>query len=218
MWNALSTFYKLQLVQDNTQTNGATDIQITRDTTWTLPNACAKTVSSGEFVPDPSIPNGRLFQITKRVIHLPPGSLNWSQEQLACILAHEMGHALGLADVYSGCPASIMNQVKGGKEDCTFGCDKTQVAEIDKNAVNLQAGNRPACSATRTSKTQNIVTGGGFEDPNPFIFSPHTCYYYYDAIDVYYCRWISIYDGTCLPETPPQYIGTIFILREIRCY
>ena len=215
MWNAVPTFYNLRLTQDNTQPNGATDIQISRDSSWNR-RACAYTQMIGRRVADPAT-GSDLFQIRTRVIHLPPGSENWSQEQLACVLGHEMGHALGLADVRSGCSTSIMNQVRSNPNGCAGGCTRSQVSASDKESVNQQAGNRTGCNKTATRTSLHIQPGGGVQDPTPFRYNP-TCYYFYDAIDVYYCRLISVQDGSCHPEFPPEYIGTIYVLTDVVCF
>lgn len=217
MWNAVPTYYNFRLAQDNTQPSAATDIQITRDSSWDRSkNGCSYTSQIGHWTPDPLISGQQLFQVTRRVIHLPPGSENWSQAHLACVLAHEMGHAIGAGDVYAGCPASIMNQYDAGSKDCSVGCTKSQVAEIDVRSVNQQAGNRPGCNQTAQPRSR-IVTGGGVRDPEPYRYYP-TCYYYYQPVDLYYCRWISVVDGSCHPESPPEYIGTIYVLTDIICY
>src|SRR5438876_9496108 len=174
MWNAVPTYYNLRLVQDPTQQDGATDIQITRDSTWDPKNGCAYTQRLGKWVPDPERPGSNLFQVTSRIIHLPPGSENWSQQQLACTLGHEFGHGLGIDHVFRGCPASIMNQNRSGGQGCSVGCPRTQVADVDVQAVNQQAGNRLGCNKDAQPRAR-ISTGGGFEDPNPYRYYP-TCY------------------------------------------
>lgn len=215
MWNAVPTYYNLRLTQDNSQPNAATDIQISRDSSWNR-RGCAYTQLLGPKVADP-VTGGDMLQVTKRVIHLPPGSENWSQDQLACVLGHEMGHALGLTDVKSGCSTSVMNQIRRNPNGCAGGCTRTEVPDRDKESVNQQAGNRAGCNKTALRTSLHIQPGGGFQDPTPFRYNP-TCYYYYDAIDVYYCRYISIEDGSCHPDTPPEYIGTIYVLRDVFCF
>lgn len=217
MWDAVPTYYYLQLTQDQNQPNGTTDIRISRDSSWTHGTACASTALSGPYVPDPQEAGHQLKQVNDITIHLPPGSENWSQSQLACVIGHEMGHAMGLVDVYGGCSASVMNQNQNQGNGCATGCDRTQVSNIDVVSVNQQAGNRLGCNRNFVPATQHIEPGGGFQDPTPYRYAP-TCYYYYDAIDLYYCGYVSIYDGSCHPDTPPEYIGTIYVLTDVICF
>jgi len=214
MWDDVSTYYKLRLVQDSQGADDATDIQITQDSSWDSKKGCSYSTQTGQRVPDPERPGATLLQISSRVIHLPPGSQNWSQEQLACILGHEMGHVLGLGDVKKGCSTSIMNQNHSGGRGCSTGCPRSQVSNGDVQSVNQQAGNRAGCN--KGSKPVSRIVDGGYEDPNPYRYYP-TCYYYYEAVDLWYCRWI-MSDGTCHPEFPPEYLGTIYVLRDVRCY
>lgn len=214
MWNAVPTYYNLRLVQNPQGPDDATDIQITRDSTWDPKNGCAYTQRTGRWIPDPERPGANLFQIRSRIIHLPPGSENWSQQQLACVLGHEFGHALGIDHVFRGCPASIMNQNRSN-QGCVSGCPRTQVADVDVQAVNQQAGNRVNCQRDAQPRTR-ISTGGRLQDPDPYRYNP-ICYGVYEPIDFWYCRMI-MSDGTCHPEFPPQYLGTIYVLREVRCY
>ena len=60
---------------------------------------------------------------TQRVIHLPGSAANWSQADLACILAHEIGHGLGLAGSSPPCE-SIMTEPRAiGKRLPLLGID-----------------------------------------------------------------------------------------------
>lgn len=214
MWNSVGTYYFFQLYQVD---SGSTDIQITRDSTWSQDKGCSYTATPIE---DPQ--TGASPSTSLRVVHLPPGSENWSQEQLACILAHEIGHAIGLTDVYNepGCETSVMNQ--GNSNTCSQGCVRTQVGSSDVQAANQQAGDRAHCGVTVKTPTANMIPGGGgggVTDPNPFRYNP-TCYYYYEAVDYY---------RTCLCERAIcqcehgdfiglEYLGTAYYLTDYFCY
>lgn len=82
----------------------------------------------------------------KREIFLSPEILNWSQEDLAAVLAHEIGHALGLADKYgnTGCQ-TILNQ-----GNSTNGRPLTKrVQPNDVQMVNKHFADRLQCSRNR---------------------------------------------------------------------
>jgi hypothetical protein len=209
MWNSVGTYYFFQLYQ-----SGSTDIQITRDTTWNQNNGCSYTSTPIE---DPQ--TGASPSTSLRVIHLPPGSENWSQQQLACVLAHEIGHAIGLPDVYNepGCEASIMNQ--GNSNTCSQGCVRTQIGSSDVQAANQQAGDRAHCGVTVKTPTANFNPGGGMTDPYPYRYNP-TCYFYYDAVDYYrYCECgVSTCQCSSDESIGVEYIGTAYYLTDYFCY
>lgn len=202
MWNAVGSPYYFDIRQDVPASQ--TDFLIVRDSSWNFAeNGCAMSVS-------PAVGSGR----TTRVIHLPPQAANWNQDTLACILAHEIGHGIGLAGSFPPCP-SIMKEPPVRTEadcKCTESITPNDVAKANQFAENAEA------NCGRQGRRTNFGTPeGGFTDPNPFRYYP-TCYYFYEAVDVYYCRWISITDGSCHPDTPPEYIGTIYVLTDYYCF
>lgn len=202
MWNAVGSPYYFDIRQDVPASQ--TDFLIVRDPSWNFASdGCASSDS-------PAVGAGR----TTRVIHLPPQASNWNQDTLACILAHEIGHGVGLAGSLPPCQ-SIMREPPVRTEadcKCTQSITQNDVAKANQFAENAEA------NCGRPGKRTNFGTpGGGFTDPNPFRYNP-TCYYFYDAVDLYYCRWISITDGSCHPDTPPEYIGTIYVLTDYYCF
>ena len=214
MWDAVPTYYYLQLTQDQNQPNGTTDIRITRDASWTHGTACASTALSGPYVPDPQEAGHQLKQVNDITIHLPPGSENWSQSQLACVIGHEMGHAMGLVDVYGGCSASVMNQ---NQNQVTAQLDVSN-SGIKYTVVSVNQQAEIGLDAIEISSPQlNTSSLAGIPRSYALSVCP-TCYYYYDAIDLYYCGYVSIYDGSCHPDTPPEYIGTIYVLTDVICF
>lgn len=216
MWNSVGTYYFFQLNQDDRTQQTQTDILITRDATWpaNMSDACAYTVTPGE---NPR--TGQAPWITRRVIHLPPGSENWSQQQLACVIAHEMGHTMGLTDIYAinGCNQnSIMNQNNGG--DCSQGCNRTQITSDDVQAANQNAADRTKCNVVGVP-VQRLDGGGPVTDPEPYHYNP-TCYYVYESAD-YYRRCECAESGCQCASgyyTGLKYLGTEYYLVDYFCY
>ena len=206
MWNAVGSPYFLELHQD-TQ-NNSPDIVITRveDSKWDYKaQGCAETALASA---------GSWFGGSTATIRLPAAAANWSQATLSCILAHEMGHVFGLDHPTPGCANSIMYAPKVQSQADCQNCNKG-ISQEDVARSNEFAANPNNCKHDSAHTAQIIVSG--FQDPQPFRYTP-TCYYYWSAVDVYYCAWISVTDGTCHPDTPPQYIGTIYILEDVFCF
>ena len=90
----------------------------------------------------------------KRVIALDPKVLNYPPERLAALLAHEIGHQLGLADDYSskGC-VTIVKQVTDKNHP--------RVQAADVAIVNKHMNNRDTCTS---NQLQPMPNGG---DPTP---------------------------------------------------
>jgi hypothetical protein len=136
---------------------------------------------------------------------------NSSQQDLAEIIQHELGHFLGLVDFKntatrnaSQCETTMAQAEPG----CTHGLQGSQtISENDVANVRKYASNSGECKGSRKGSS-SVTTGGGdgFTDPNPApIFYPRTCYYFYDAVDLYWC-----YDGC-------RYIGTVYYLTDVFC-
>lgn len=207
MWNSVGTWYFFQL---NQSSGSAMDILIVRDSTWSRGNECAYTDAPTENS------QGTVIGSSVSVIHLPPGSENWSQQQLACVIAHEIGHTIGLHHTDGSCPNSIMRPSMSG--DCTANCTDTQIPSGDVEAANNHASDRTRCASTVAPRPLPL-TGGGVTDPYPFRYNP-ICYFYYDEVDLY---------RTCLCERAicqcqhgdfigVEYVGTVYILTDYFCY
>src|SRR5215216_1683471 len=92
----------------------------------------------------------------KRIILLDPKVVNYPPERLAALIAHEIGHHLGLADDYSktGC-VTIVKQVTDKNHP------RVQAADIA--IVNKHMNNRETC----TSNQQAPMPNGGTPTPTP---------------------------------------------------
>lgn len=101
----------------------------------------------------------------KRVIYVTPSILNWSPEDLAAVMAHEVGHLLGLADKYgsTGC-ATIVNQ--GGASNGGKPLTKT-VQPGDIQMVNFQFNDATRNSCTRTRTTTVTFSSDPTPTPTP---------------------------------------------------
>lgn len=215
-WNSQGINYQLSLRQDDTVAGNDTDIRIVKDATWDYSkNGCAYTDIPVEdttfyFGIDPP---------PERVIHLPPDAANWTQETLACILAHEIGHALGLVDKNNrNCP-TIMNQITGTRNprqssDCNEHCNNT-IQPQDVQQVNQYESNPEGCRIYNNSDTR-VHTG--VPAPEPYRYSP-TCYYYYDAVDYY--RYCECAESGCQCSGGSyrglMYLGTEYYLTDYFC-
>lgn len=200
-WNSVGSPYYFDLRQDVSDSD--TDFLIVRDSNWDYDKqGCAVTST-------PAVGSGR----TQRVVHLPPTANGWSQGDLACVLAHEIGHGVGLTGALPSCQSIMAEKFVQKEADCT--CTR-QVSQQDADRANQFASTPQNCKK-EGKVVANFGGGGpGFEDPNPYRYYP-ICYYYYEAVDIYYCRMM-MSDGTCHPEFPPVYIDTIYVLRDVRCY
>lgn len=212
MWNSAGGWYFFQLYQSS-DTAGTMDIQIVKDSTWpaSMGDACAYASTPVE---DPQTGQGAGFTLS--TIHLPPGSENWSQQQLACVIAHEMGHVVGLYDMDRSCAGSLMTAPSS--KDCSTNCNLTQVPSIDVEAANNHANDRTRCGITVLPRPQPFY-GGGVTDPYPFRYDP-ICYFYYDAVDYYRVCACGSSGCQCQPgqEIGLRYVGTVYILTGYSCY
>jgi len=160
------------LAQDPNQANSATDIVIRKgnpnSTTIFVPvsqNACASTMKD----------DSGTWEIT-----LPPEAANWSAETIGCFVAHEIGHTIGLVDVYNNACASIMNQGKPGK-GCTE-CQIKTVQQKDVDRANQFAANPSTCTVANPTLNKIVPV----PPPTPFIGnSGGGCHSYFDTVDVY---------------------------------
>ena len=202
MWNAQGSPYYFDIRQDVPASQ--TDFLIVKDPTWNFADdGCAMTST-------PTAGSGR----TTRVVHLPPQAANWNQDTLACIVAHEIGHGIGLSGSFPPCQSIMTEPPVRTEADCK--CSQS-ITQNDVAKTNQFAENAAANCGKQGKRTNFGTPTGGVTDPNPFRYNP-TCYYFYEAVDVYYCRWISITDGSCHPDTPPEYIGTIYVLTDYYCF
>jgi len=153
--------------------------------------------------------NPQTGQIEKAELRLKKSVVeNSSPQDLAEIIEHELGHFIGLADYYGNAEQceTIMAQAQSG---CNSGLKGSQkISKNDVANVKKYVANAGQCKGQR-SKSSSVTGGGGgggFTDPNPApIFYPRTCYYFYDAVDLYWC-----YDGC-------SYIGTVYYLTDVFC-
>jgi hypothetical protein len=125
-------------------------------------------------------------------------------DQIAKIIEHELGHFMGLANIDASrtdqC-ASIMDRSNG--DGCVL---NRSISKGDVSTVIKHANSNQDCKRDRNSKVQNVQGPGGYTDPTPIPYYPPTCYYFYDAVDYYYC-----YDGC-------RYIGTVYYLTDVFCF
>jgi len=131
---------------------------------------------------------------------------NSSQQDLSEIIQHELGHFIGLADFY-GNADQCQTTMAQAKDGCTTGLKGSQsISQNDVANVKNYVNNPTQCKRERKSTPVLGGGGAGYTDPNPSpIFYPRTCYYFYDAIDLYWC-----YDGC-------RYIGTVYYLTDVFC-
>jgi hypothetical protein len=139
-------------------------------------------------------------------IVLPHESINWTKQALECVLAHELGHVMGLADPKTICLGSIMKgDTSGGQfnlNDCK--CSE-KVSEKDRQAVNRQFNEReivckrsiferhsfrafptPLATPTPNPGCQDCTTQGTVET-EIVTESGQTCYYYYNCTTLVCC-------------------------------
>jgi Dual-action HEIGH metallo-peptidase len=144
-------------------------------------------------------------------ITLPPDAKNWSAAKLQSVIAHELGHTIGLSHAYLNfrtCGHTIMNHTAPSGGRITGSVQPQDVAEANK-----QYNNRAACSDWFGQKARPTDDGGGYTEPDPWRYTP-TCYYFYDAVPVYrFCDCNSF-------GAPRGYeqVGTIYHLTDSFCF
>ncbi|HEX3145177.1 MAG TPA: hypothetical protein VHQ64_14490 [Pyrinomonadaceae bacterium] len=175
LWNDVSTPYYFRLSQDPTQANHATDILI-RKGNPNLGNSIYQPVKSYAC----SALAWDANKVSVREIILPPEAANWSQERIACAVAHEMAHGIGLSDVYDPNCVSIMNQAKNG---CTE-CETNTIQPKDVDRVNQQAANPNGCTDTSGAPSHQVDV----PTPTPVINNNGGnggCQSYFDTLEIY---------------------------------
>ncbi|HYE16098.1 MAG TPA: hypothetical protein VD968_16790, partial [Pyrinomonadaceae bacterium] len=98
--------------------------------------------------------------IINYVLTLPPEAATWTQDRIRDVIAHELGHALGVDDVNQGC-TSVMQQ---SSSDCKTSVH-SGVERRDVDAAIKYATNRADCDEERGDETQTGDPGGGDGDP-----------------------------------------------------
>jgi hypothetical protein len=137
---------------------------------------------------------------------LPAAAANWSPAKLQAVIAHELSHPLGLADVkkYPTCGHTIMNHATRVGDIITGSVQAKDVATANKHY-----NDRSTCS-TNLLLTLAMSAGGGYTDPAPVpSLYPRTCYNYWTAYDIY---------DPCDCSTAGEYLGTIYVLTNVICY
>ena len=129
---------------------------------------------------------------------------NMTEAELSELIQHELGHFIGLADYY-GNPDQCDTTMAQAEAGCRGLRGTGRISQRDVSTVNRYVANSGNCSRPRVSRPL-VDSGGGYIDPTPSpIYYPRTCYYYYDAVDLYWC-----YDGC-------RYIGTVYYLTDVFC-
>lgn len=143
-------------------------------------------------------------------ITLPAAAAGWSADFLRSVIAHELGHTIGLSHAYKNfrkCGHSIMNHTSA------TGRVTGSVQPQDVTAANKQYNNRANCTDTFGQVAHTVDGGGGYTDPEPWRYTP-TCYYFYDAVDYYvFCD--------CNEAGSPRgyrYVGTAYYLTDSFCF
>lgn len=121
--------------------------------------------------------------VTGAVMVLKKGAFqNLSQDQVAKMIEHELGHFLGLADIgdsHTGQCASIMDKAKD--TSCTV---TNTISKGDVTTVLTHVNNNSKCDRKRQGGL-NPLGGGGIEPPPlPFLY-PQVCYYYWTEVPYY---------------------------------
>jgi hypothetical protein len=137
---------------------------------------------------------------------LPAAAATWSASKLQSVIAHELGHPIGLSHAYTNfaiCGHTIMNH-----SNATGGRITGSVQAQDVAMANKHYNNRSTCTGLYGVNTFE-PTGGGYTDPTPRYYYPYTCYYYYSAYDIYY---------ECDCRENGEYAFTVYVLDDVICF
>lgn len=163
-------------------------------------NACMQLVTTA---------NGQTGVVQSGILYVKRSTFNnCTQDQLAELLQHELGHFIGLADFYGNAEQcqTIMAQAK---DDCAGLKGSRQISSNDVATVKKYVAHSTDCKQKR-GRTSVVTGGGGYTDPNPIpSYYPYTCYYYYSAYDIYY---------QCDCRENGQYAFTVYVLDDVICY
>ena len=133
-------------------------------------------------------------------ITLPPAARNWPLDYLRSVIAHELGHTIGLGHAYknfSKCGHTIMNHT--GANGRVTGSVQPQ----DVVAANRHYNNRANCKQN-WGDPMLPTEGGGYVEPtpNPNLY-PRTCYFYWTEVPYY---------------NEGQYMGSVYYLDMVICF
>lgn len=148
-----STGYHLKL----DQTTGNPDINVVLVPSNNLPVGVPAASGQAKDAKGNFLPGKRIILLTSQI-------LNWSQEDLAAVLAHEIGHLFGLADKYgnSGCQ-TILNQ--GNSVDGKPLTKRVQANDVQM--VNKQFSEASRQNCTRVRPTTMTFGSGATPTPTP---------------------------------------------------
>jgi len=161
------------------------------------PNACMQLLAA---------PDKNTGEITSATLYVTTAALaNRTVDELKLLMDHELGHFIGLRDNYNNAQcSSIMSQAHDGCVPYAKGIQTGDVAKVRDYVSNPEG-----CWDKRGAKPHNIVSGGGYTDPNPIPdYYPRTCYYFYDAVDIYV---------SCDCRGGQRYVGTVYYLTDVFC-
>jgi hypothetical protein len=163
-----------------------------------------------------TVKNRQTNAIESATLYIPRKVLEKSSEQdLKELIEHELGHVIGLDDYYGNAEQceTIMAQAEDGCTGGLKGSEKIASKDVAKSKAYVNGtGN---CKGDR-KPAQPVMGGGGggYVDPNPVpYYYPQTCYYFYDAVDVFvFCD--------CNESGSPRgyrYVGTVYYLTDVFC-